>query len=564
MLKLQIRCAILSSILVFGAACDDTSGEADGGAAIDAAIDAAADAATDAATSDAGPTDSDGGPGDTDGGPDASDGGPSGTDGGPDAGPPVTAADFLSYLGGTSQGEFSLGAVRDVETDAAGNVYAAGGISVTGYGTSGAAQTTYGGGTSDAFVASFTPSGTLRFFTYLGGANHDRAYALLVDAMGITISGRAGDGFPTTSGAAQTGFSGGPGGPYGTQDGFVARLSLDGSRWEWVTYLGGPSEGVCREVDVDASGQAWCAMIGIHAAVPGIDSAPNGFDRTYNGGGEMGLLRLSADGSTLNYATYIGGSGNEVGAASVRVTSDQGVWFVASTESDDAPVTSDAYQSTRGGEADVLLMRFDRNGARVYGTYYGGSRGEAGETHNLAVAPDDSPVIGMYTSGTDLPDALNANPGSDNGFVARFTPDGRTLVAARYIGGGANDDVEGIDTDGTYIVVTGGTNSGDFPVTAGAAFSGRGSDFDGFVHVLSLDLSSVIYSTAVPASGFTFSHGVRFGPGGTIVHGGSTAGLDLPVSAGAFESTPGSGIPRSGAMLTSAWDAGFVGLIVLP
>ena len=136
-----------------------------------------------------------------------------------------------------------LGAIRgastrDVAWDSTGNFYAAGGVAV-GF--------TLGGmrlprvspdaptgvwGAHDVWVAKWSPTGAILWSRLLGGPNHDRAYAIEVNDTGVYIAGRAGDDFPTTTGAVQDTFAGDddPSALYGLQDGFVAKLDHDGSR----------------------------------------------------------------------------------------------------------------------------------------------------------------------------------------------------------------------------------------------------------------------------------------------------------------------------------------------
>ncbi|MGH7822390.1 MAG: SBBP repeat-containing protein, partial [Candidatus Binatia bacterium] len=116
---------------------------------------------------------------------------------------------FSTFLGGSaSEG------VRDVAVDAVGNLYVAGGTESANFPvTAGAFQTTHNPGTpespavtrNDVFVAKFDPTGRqLIWSTFIGGPNHDRAYAIEVDESGfVYVCGRAGRGFPVTAGAFQ-------------------------------------------------------------------------------------------------------------------------------------------------------------------------------------------------------------------------------------------------------------------------------------------------------------------------------------------------------------------------
>ena len=465
---------------------------------------------------------------------------------------------FISYIGGTSNGSFGLGTVRDTAFDSQGNLYVSGGMSIDGYGTVGAFQPTIGGGHTDAFVASFTPAGQLRFFTYLGGPNHDRAYGMVVDAHGITLAGRAGAGFPITPGAAQSSFSGGPGGEYGEQDAFVARLSLDGSSLLWSTYLGDDGEAICRDVAVDDQGNAWCAMLHVNHSVSALTGHPGAIASTYRGGIDGGLVKLSADGTTVLHGTYIGGSGDEDGAASVQVTSDGGILYAISSDSTDGPVTPGSASTVPNqGSLDVLIVRLNADYSLRWGTLYGGSGTEASETHNLAVGADDSAYVAMYTDSPSLPGAVNANPGGSNGFVARISPDGSQVLGARFIGGAGFDEVEGIDVRNGEVAVSGGTDSWDFPTTSDGLALWSGGSVDGFVQILSADLSTVRYGTLVPSAGYDFGHAVALGPNGALLTGGSTGGFDLP-TIGAWESTVHPGVGSQGGLVSASWDAGYL------
>jgi hypothetical protein len=93
-------------------------------------------------------------------------------------------------------------------------------------GLSGAAQSSYGGGVLDAFVARFTPGlDRLSQATYLGGRDRETAYAVAVEPTtgDVIVAGDTrSEDFPKTAGGAQASYGGGD--LYGG-DAFVARLS---------------------------------------------------------------------------------------------------------------------------------------------------------------------------------------------------------------------------------------------------------------------------------------------------------------------------------------------------
>jgi hypothetical protein len=162
---------------------------------------------------------------------------------------PLRAADpaytltFSTYFGG---GEWEH--ARDVCADAQGNVYMVGGTFSKDFPTTpGAYDRTYNGGKCDGFIAKFSPEGRLLWYTLIGGPYYDRIYAVELDPQGnVVVAGRGGPGFPTTPGAFQPDFQGTENGPYDMQNGFVAKLTPDGAKLLWASYVG--TGQLCRDV----------------------------------------------------------------------------------------------------------------------------------------------------------------------------------------------------------------------------------------------------------------------------------------------------------------------------
>ena len=164
---------------------------------------------------------------------------------------------YATYLAGSERSEGSVfAAVTEglaVALGPGGSVYVAGHTNTIDFPvTEGAYQTSCDcpQNVGDAFVARFAGDGTLDYATYLGGTaaegfvqfGRDSANALAVDAAGAAYVGGSthGPNFPTTPGAFQTAFhddlSNGSSGPVG--DGFLVKLSPDGSTLEYATFLG--------------------------------------------------------------------------------------------------------------------------------------------------------------------------------------------------------------------------------------------------------------------------------------------------------------------------------------
>jgi hypothetical protein len=157
---------------------------------------------------------------------------------------------YSTYLQGTD--DFDPGS--GIAVDASGDAYVTGStLSLDFPTTSGAFQTTLGGGV-DAYVTKLNPAGSaLVYSTYLGGSGFDVGSAIAVDASGNTyVTGGTIGGFPITPGAFQTAF------PGGELDAFVSKLNASGSALVYSTYLGGSGTGdVGRGIAVDPSENAY-------------------------------------------------------------------------------------------------------------------------------------------------------------------------------------------------------------------------------------------------------------------------------------------------------------------
>jgi hypothetical protein len=405
---------------------------------------------------------------------------------------------------------------RDVAVDAQGNVYVTGGTEDRGFYTTGNAyQKVFGRGQAststgefgnwDVFVMKFSPGGQLLWSTLLGGGNYDRAYALEVDGSGVYVAGRAGEGFPTTAGVLQPTFGGGDiSSPYGRQDGFVAKLSLDGSSLIWSTYVGGDANDFLRDVAVDANGDLYTAAAAITGTFPHITTGA--FQTTRRGSASGAACRITASATSVRWCTYIGGNGEDGMGPSIRLDGSHNVYYLQSVSSTDAPTSPGAYQPVGRGGGDLHLAKFSANGTFLFGTYFGGSGGDGGETHNLWVTSGGSAYIAASTRSTDLPTTAGAfqqqRAGPSDAFVARISPDGRELLASTYLGGPGAEELEGIDVDGEgNVVVTGPTGSAAFPgATEGSQPIFAGAR-DAFIAVLKADLTSVVRATLLGGSG---------------------------------------------------------------
>lgn len=355
-----------------------------------------------------------------------------------------------------------------------------------------------------------------------------------------TLAGAPGAQFPTTPGVVQPNFAGNtnPNNLYGAQDGFIAKLSSDGKKLLWATYLGGSGGEFLRDIAIDAQGNAYAGMTSVSASFPHITAGA--FDTTHNGGLDNAAVKVSSDGKQVIYGTYLGGSGNE-GPASVKVDGSGQLYYGSNTDSNNLPVTASAFQKTRKGGRDYFLAKLAANGkSLVFCTYFGGSQDENAETHTLALDAQGNAVIGAITASADLPTTPSAHrttkSGPSDGFVAKLSSNGATLIASTYVGGGSSDGVQGLAVDSAGNILVGGTtSSANLPVSAGAYQSTYGGVVDSWAARFSPNLSAVHYMTYLGAGGDDEGRSLWVDAAGNIVSTGQTASNNLGTTPGAFQ-----------------------------
>ncbi len=398
--------------------------------------------------------------------------------------------------------------------------------------------------TADAFISKFSPSGQHLWSTAFGGPNHDRAYAIEIDESGpnpgIIIAGRAGDLLPTTAGSLQPNFAGdgAPNSLYGQQDGFIAKFSLDGRSLLWATYFGGNGAGFIRNMDVDSQGRTHIGFVGIQDTIPHI--TPNAIRTSRLGTTDAVYAVISEDGSSVEYATYMGGTstGANEPLGMVQVIENngvfQGTYFTFNENASDVATTANVFQPNAGGAEDMVIARLGATFQLEWMSYLGGSDSEFIETNALAIDGQGRPVIIGATHSTDFPTTPNGFSrnfagGTADGFVSIISADGQTLVASSFFGGSSAEELEGVDilSDGT-ILVTGSTFSNDVPGTAASFQSFFGGNKDGILIRWSADLSQVLGFTYLGGTGFDTLRDVTVGPNNSVGLAGEAGSSPYP------------------------------------
>ncbi len=471
---------------------------------------------------------------------------------------------WATYLGGTSY-EYGYG----IATDAAGNAFVAGETASADFV---GATNTYEGGARDAYLANISDAGVLQWVTYLGGSGWDKC-------LGVAVDG-AGDAYVVGE-TASTDFSG-VNNTYigGSRDAFVAKVSTAGVL-QWATYVGGNYVDYGYGISVDSSGNAliagatastvlseatntylggsydaymaqvsatgvlqWATYIGGSGDEYGLsismDDAGSGYltgwtkstdlsgaNNNYNGGSYDAFAVKVSTAGALQWATYLGGSGDDYGEG-ISLDASGNVYTTGSTNSTNLANAT----NTNNGSTDAFVAKVSAAGILQWSTYLGGTGNDYGGAI-VANAGGNSYLAGRTTS-TDFSGADNDYGGGYlDGFVAKVSATGAPQWAT-YVGGSDWDRCYSISLDDFgNILLTGETGSTDL---SGANNSYEGGTRDAFVAKLilnenqaptdiALSNSSVhenqasgatvgAFSTTDPNAGDTFAYTLVAGTGG--------------------------------------------------
>jgi gliding motility-associated-like protein len=260
------------------------------------------------------------------------------------------------------------------------------------------------------------------------------------------------------------------------------------------SYSGSTADNFGFTATYDASGHLYGGgnVFGI-----GYPTTPGAFDDSFNGGTcDVGISKWSPDGSSLLWSTYLGGVNNDL-PHSMVVNSNDELYVMGSTGSSNFPITPGAYDASFNGGPSGFVGAYD------------------------------------FPNGADI-------------FVTRLNANGTALLGSTFIGGGANDGLNGLGLTYNYgdnfrgeialdalerPVVATVTASGNAPVTPNAPQPMHGSGtLDGYVFRMDPGLTTLLWATFVGGSFADAAYGVQFDSAGRVFITGGTQSTDMPMA----------------------------------
>jgi hypothetical protein len=348
----------------------------------------------------------------------------------------------------------------------------------------------------------------------------------------------------------------------------------------YSTYLGGSGLDAANGIALDGAGRAYVTGFTDSVDFPVTDGVeiPGFLTSAF-------VAKLTADGSDVDYSTFLGGSWYDQGNA-VAVDAQGNAYVVGLSLSEDFPTSPGAVQELFGGFGDVFVVKLGPNGNFFfYSTYLGGANLDqsgaiaidaAGNAYvaGLANAPDFPPTPGSsilssvpaaeasriasaartlerLAAAEHAPDALAGGdaliPGQSfpttpgafqrtdrgdagDGFVAKINPTGTALVYSTLVGGSALDGFIAVAIDGAgNAYAAGGTLSADYPTTPGAFQRTLGGNFDGVVTKVNPTGTGLVYSTYLGGANIDAAAAIKVDAQGNAYVTGGTISTNFPV-----------------------------------
>ena len=382
---------------------------------------------------------------------------------------------------------------------------------------------------SDVIVSRLDYTGsTLLYSTYFGGSAFDfgNGIAIRLSAQVYITGETSSSDFPVTAGAYDTTHN-------GLQDAFVAKFSPSGAL-VYSTFVGGTGSDEGFAIAVSDTGHSYV----VGTSVDGFPTTAGAFSTTYGGGAfDAFVFKLSPNGSTLDYSTYLGGTSSDYGHGIAEV--DGEAYVTGYTGSANFPTTVGAFDVTHDGATDAFVTRLDSAGASLIGsTFLGGDDAEVGE--DLALGAYGHISVTGWTSSTDFPTTASAYDTTYNGnvdaFVTRLNPTLTGLTYSTFLGGIDDDRGFGIVVNVySNTLVTGATNSSDFPVVDATQATFGGGTYDAFVTRIINNGRDINFSTYHGGSGYEHAHDIALDGCGSPYITGVASDTNFPTTAGAFD-----------------------------
>lgn len=361
---------------------------------------------------------------------------------------------------------------------------------------------------------------TLIFSTYTGSIADNWGMSASFDALGngYTAGLTFAQGYPLSTGAFQTVFSG-PGG-YPGGDITLSKFNATGTTLLFSTYLGGDSIDTPQSITVDNNN---CLVVLGRTYSPNFPVIIGCYDVIKGLKSDIIVTKFNTTGTALIGSTFIGGSGNDGinidddesfigglkknyaddGRGAVHVDAANNIYVASCTASTDFPVTVGCFQPNSGGMQDGCVFKFNPAlTSLVFSSYLGGSSDDA--AYNIALDTQNGLYVTGGTQSTNFPTTpgalITTYGGNIDGFITHISSSGGTILQSTFIGTSLYDQSYFVQTDKDNDIYIFGQCSGNYPMSPNTYSNVNSGQF---IHKLDSTLSTTFFSTQFGAGNGT-------------------------------------------------------------
>ncbi len=383
---------------------------------------------------------------------------------------------YSTFLGGSGDDY-----IFDIVVDDLGNAYVAGRTDSSDFPTVNAYDDSHNSG-EDCFVAKLSSNGSeLLFSTYVGGSDDETPYGIAIDDSGdcVVVGDTFSPDFPVgTTNTQQECHSRG-----GTRDGFVFKLSEDGSKLNYSMYLGASDKETAYGVAIGSQGETVIVGYTTSTDFPMI----NPIDDVLDGGLDCFISEVNSTGHLI-FSTLLGGSDSDR-AYVVSISTGGTIYIAGSTGGAGFPIVN-VHNQILNGTRGIFLLIMEKLGQNINfsGILVNSS---SSSVDQFTVVSEYEVWIGGTAGHSIYPlteDTFDKSYKNDEGYFSMIDPVSCTLNYSSFFGGGGDDYMRCLVIDSSGVIGAGHTYSNSIPIKKALEPEKIGpvGDMDGFVFKLKL------------------------------------------------------------------------------
>lgn len=308
----------------------------------------------------------------------------------------------------------------------------------------------------------------------------------------------------------------------------------------YASYYGGDGDDSAYDIQVDDNGFIYIAGGTKSTDLPN----DNAYQSTLDTFIDAFIVKIKPDGTSIEYATYMGGDATDV-AESLALEPSGTAVIVGTTNSSDFPTLGNV-SSPALGNSDGFFARFNPDGTLDLSTYFGGSGGELGS--GITVGSNGLFYITGLTNSTDFASGISSfSANSWTSYQDSFQGGGADAYILimnsfglvhyfSYLGGNGTDIGRAIVVDSNHhVILAGTTDSSDFPTLNASQASQNNASQDAFITSIDIENNELIFSSYWGGSSTEAQFGLAIDQNDAIWICGATYSSDFP-SLNAYQS----------------------------